>query len=416
MSTQLHVALTRWRWDEARPLIEQEACMRRRLMKSGARELPLHLGLSAPSTNAPPDDVVLKLLTQFPAASSSADCNGDLPLHLAVRCRTALPVLERIAAEYTPAFRARNTASDLPLQVAVKQLGDQDRCPFETIAWLVKHYPEACGSVDGAQELPLHEAARTGAIPATIRLLIHHCPAACREGDRDGDWPLHSAVRSRASLEVVTVLLEAEPSVTQIQCSRGQLPLHVGIVSGARLDVLVAVVDVYPSAVRQRDRAGDLPLHLAMEHGPLELVERLLLAYPESVQEPNRSGVMPVRHARGSVLSQLAPPQRAAPSPSNAPSNSVPRGVRAADTLGRADASGAGSWSGQGDAGRRHSRASEALGRERRDQSGDPAPPRVTWHPPRARRGATSGCGHRRGRLGHPGSERREPSHRGAYS
>ena len=88
MSTELHVVLTRWRWGEARPLVEAEACMRRRLTKSGDRELPLHLALAAPSTNAPPDDVVLKLLTAFPAASSCADCNGNLPLHLALRCRS----------------------------------------------------------------------------------------------------------------------------------------------------------------------------------------------------------------------------------------------------------------------------------------------------------------------------------------
>lgn len=306
MSTELHVALTRWRWDEARPLVEAEACMRRRLMKSGHRELPLHLALAAPSTNAPPDDVVLKLLTAFPAASRCADRNGDLPLHLAIRCRTPLPVLKRITAEYQPAMRARNTAGDLPLHVAVQQLHDQYRCPFDTIAWLVKHYPQACSSVDSAQELPLHVAVRTGATPATIHLLVRQCSAACREGDQHGDWPLHSAVRARAALDVVQLLITAEPHATQMQCSRGQLPLHVAIASGAAMDVLVALVDEYPSAVRQRDRTGDLPLHLAMERGPLELVERLLLAYPESVREPDHSGVLPVRWAEHRRAAQAA--------------------------------------------------------------------------------------------------------------
>jgi ankyrin repeat protein len=280
--------------------------MRRRLMKSGHRELPLHLALAAPSANAPPDDVVLKLLTAFPAASSCADRNGELPLHLAIRCRKSLPVLKRIAAEYQPAIRARNTAGDLPLHVAVQQVHDQYRCPFDTIAWLVEQYPHACSSVDSAQELPLHVAVRTGATPATIHLLVLQCSAACREGDQHGDWPLHSAVRARAELEVTELLVTAESHATHVQCSRGQLPLHVGIVSGAAMDVLIALVDEYPSAVRQRDRTGDLPLHLAMEHGPLELVERLLLAYPESVREPNHSGVQPMRWAEHKRAAQAA--------------------------------------------------------------------------------------------------------------
>jgi ankyrin repeat protein len=264
-------------------------------MIGGAREYPLTLALDNPSTNAPPEDVVLKLLTAFPAAASTPNANGDLPLHLAVRARMPLPILERILADFVAAMRHRNVAGDLPLHAAVKQDPEQYRCEFEVIEWLVKRYPEAASSVDGEQELPLHVAARTGALPATINLLLQQCPAAWREVHMHGDWPLHSAVRTCASFDMCQLLLEAEPAAARVLCRRtGQLPLHVGIASGAPIEVLTMLVEGFPGAVRQRDTVGDLPLRLAMQFGPLELVERLLLAYPESVQVPDRDGVPPV--------------------------------------------------------------------------------------------------------------------------
>ena len=295
MSTQLHVLITRWRWDELRPLIDQEACMRRRLMIGGAREYPLALALDNASHNAPPDDIVLKLLTAFPAAASTTNANGDLPLHLAVRARMPLPILERILREFAAALRHRNNAGDLPLHTAINQDPEQYRSEWVVIEWLVKRYPFAASSVDGEQELPLHIAARTGALPATINLLLKQCPAACREEDKYGDWPLHSAVRTCASFEMFQLLLEAEPAASRVLCSRtGQLPLQIGIACGAPIEVLTILVTEFPGSVRQRDKAGDLPLRLAMQFGPLELVERLLLAYPESVQATDRDGVPPV--------------------------------------------------------------------------------------------------------------------------
>ena len=93
---ELHRAIQRWQWERlavpvggARELITPDACSRRGPVhgERGAREMPLHLAAAEPRT---PAQVLLRLLTAYPAACRHSDRHGQLPLHLA--CQSALPV------------------------------------------------------------------------------------------------------------------------------------------------------------------------------------------------------------------------------------------------------------------------------------------------------------------------------------
>jgi ankyrin repeat protein len=115
-------------------------------------------------------------------------------------------------------------------------------------------------SVEG--RTPLHHACELDAPAVVIQTLMNACPEASLMIGTSGMTPLHIACSSyHASTHVVRVLLDlGRPEQCQIRDLDGDTPLHTACRCGAPFDVLECLLQAYPEAVNQRDNEGLTPL------------------------------------------------------------------------------------------------------------------------------------------------------------
>lgn len=125
--------------------------------------------------------------------------------------------------------------------------------------------------------IPLHEAARHGAIDVA-RLLLAAAPATATALTTHGSCPLHSAAatRSGGGSAVVELLLHAAPHTARVAAADGSWPLHyVFEPASARL-----LLSAAPEAAIAANRAGRTPLQCVLLYGLINVAACLLGAAP----------------------------------------------------------------------------------------------------------------------------------------
>lgn len=200
------------------------------------------------------------------------------------------------------------------------------KAPAREVLAVLEACPEAAAATDNAERIPLHLACEKGAALEVVSALLAAHPAAVRTRDHWGSLSLHLAVQHGCSLEVVQALLAAWPGATRERDGQLRLPVHAACESDAAGDVVqtlvhalsehareselivagyrlrgavtraapaaevLALLAACPEAAAVRSLSGLLALHLACEKGAatagyLEVIEALLLAWPESLHE-----------------------------------------------------------------------------------------------------------------------------------
>jgi hypothetical protein len=309
--------------------------------------LPIHLAAADPACHA---DVLEWLFRQFPASAIMTDQwrYQGTPLHVAVRARNweAVRILLRVCPEST---RIPDCNGLLPLHLALVHVFPINApSNQEIIRLLLRVYPQAAeiklekdahGTLE-APTLPLHIAISRDANPVILDLLIRAHPTAL-------DCPniLHRALDANYHTDGFSLLLEKCPEeslqsewygLTPLQfalsrhtcarrnpCTEIQLPQidlllnklpHLGYREMGKLlrwairdwgdepeqgaELIQYWVNRYPESTQlgKDDEQGWLPLHCAAAaaHVSTEVVQILMQSNPKALQTPDRNGRLPL--------------------------------------------------------------------------------------------------------------------------
>jgi len=138
--------------------------------------------------------------------ASRLDENGELPLHLLLRCgaRVDVAAVKTLLTCYPNAIATRDKlAGDIPLHIALKH-----GCSVTVIGTLIAHFPGACVVMDGEGHSPLFLALSNSSNDATSLSLINHSPELVTLIDDDtGKLPIQIAIENDLSLSIVYRLL-----------------------------------------------------------------------------------------------------------------------------------------------------------------------------------------------------------------
>ena len=109
--------------------------------------------------------------------------------------------------------------------------------------------------------------------------------------------PLHEACRLNPPARIVSALIEAYPESISTRGMWSFLPLHFAVKSDSAHAVSI-LMGSYPDAARRLCDGGRLPLHLACLRGNVrpDVVNALLVEYPEAVYVRDDDGFVPVDH------------------------------------------------------------------------------------------------------------------------
>mmetsp|Transcript_12358 Transcript_12358/g.36290 ORF Transcript_12358/g.36290 Transcript_12358/m.36290 type:complete len:1575 (-) Transcript_12358:138-4862(-) len=232
-----------------------------------------------------PSDVATLLLRTFPGAASSVSVVrtshgagkadfSDTPLHAAVRCGSAGPVVQALVQAYPEAGLARDSKGQTPLSIALEKncelkYGDLDAkhdsaqaeaTSDDVILTLIASCPQ-CASVlepDGVTT-PLVRALLTGRPASVVRELLRADPSSA------GAATFASASESTQDFTSSSdeIIANMSPPPREDDASSVYTPLRIAAEIAAE-EVVIAVLEACPSAASLADSNGEYPLLTAV--------------------------------------------------------------------------------------------------------------------------------------------------------
>ena len=120
-------------------------------------------------------------------------------------------------------------------------------------------------STDTTKRLPLHLLCATAKSVDSVAGLIKLFPEALAVKDADGQLPLHVACSntSVAATEIVQTVMEAAPEALQCADSAGNLPIHIACQYATSSTLISKMITIFPEALLTNVR-GFLPVHRAL--------------------------------------------------------------------------------------------------------------------------------------------------------
>jgi hypothetical protein len=182
--------------------------------------LPLHIACS----NHASIGVITALLAENFASAKRTDENGDLPLHLLLRCGEVVDpvVVKTLLTCFSGALSRTDMNGDLPLSIAIKY-----QCRSTVINAVLMQYPEAAGALNGDSHSPLFLAFKHNADDRTIMGLLNHAPELATQVDRKtGLLPIQVATENEHSHFIVHNLLKRDLPIDLKEKVRAQLVPH----------------------------------------------------------------------------------------------------------------------------------------------------------------------------------------------
>ena len=182
--------------------------------------LPLHIACS----NHASIGVITALLAENFASAKRTDENGDLPLHLLLRCGEAVdPVVVKTLLQcFTGSVSRTDMFGDLPLAIAIKC-----QCRSAVINAVLMQYPEGAGVLNGEGHSPLFLSFKHNADDRTIMGLLNHAPELATSVDRKtGLLPIQVATENEHSHFIVHSLLKRDLPIDLSEKVRAQLVPH----------------------------------------------------------------------------------------------------------------------------------------------------------------------------------------------
>lgn len=131
--------------------------------------LPLHIACR----NYASIGVITALLAENFASAKRADENGDLPIHLLLRCGEVVDqvVIKTLLTCFSSAVSRTDMYGDLPLSIAIKH-----QCRSAVVNTILMQFPDAACVLNGEGHSPLFLAFKHNADDRTIMGLLNHAP------------------------------------------------------------------------------------------------------------------------------------------------------------------------------------------------------------------------------------------------
>ena len=191
-----------------------------RPMDGSGGGLPLHVACR----NYASIGVITALLAENFASAKRADENGDLPIHLLLKCGEVVDpvVVKTLLTCFSSAASRTDMNGDLPLSIAIK-----NRCKPAVITNLLMQYPNAASTCNSEGQSPLHLAFECDADDRTILGLLNHAPEFATLVDKKtGLLPIQVATQREHTQFIVHVLLKRDMPIDLEEKIRAQLLPH----------------------------------------------------------------------------------------------------------------------------------------------------------------------------------------------
>jgi len=182
--------------------------------------LPLHVACR----NYASIGVITALLAENFASAKRADENGDLPLHLILRCGEIVDqvVVKTLLTCFAGAASRTDMYGDLPLSIALKY-----RCKSAVVNSVLMQYPSATTVLNSEGHSSLHLAFEHRADDRTILAILNHSPELVATVDGPtGLIPIQVATSHEHSHFIVHNLLKRDMPIDLNQKIRAQLLPH----------------------------------------------------------------------------------------------------------------------------------------------------------------------------------------------
>jgi ankyrin repeat protein len=182
--------------------------------------LPLHIACS----NRASIGVFTALLAENFASAKRTDENGDLPLHLLLRCGEEVDpvVVKTLLTCFSGALSRTDMNGDLPLSISIKY-----QCRSAVINTVLMQYPLAAGALNGYSHSPLFLAFKHNADDRTIMGLLNHAPELAIQADKKtGLLPIQVATENEHSHFIVDNLLKRDLPIDLKEKVRARLVPH----------------------------------------------------------------------------------------------------------------------------------------------------------------------------------------------
>lgn len=182
--------------------------------------LPLHVACRSYASMG----VITALLAENFASAKRCDENGDLPLHLVLKCGEVVDqvVIKTLLTCFDDAASRTDMNGDLPLGIALK-----NRCKPAVVNSLLMQFPNAASTLNSDGQSALHLAFEHSADDRTILGLLNHAPElATRVDKKTGLLPIQVATENEHSHFIVHNLLKRDMPVDLEEKVRAQLVHH----------------------------------------------------------------------------------------------------------------------------------------------------------------------------------------------
>jgi len=288
-------------------------------------DMPLHIGLRRTM-----DWAVLRLLIDVDDdVLTKQNCNGDTPLHVAIKTGHPLENIQHLVAAGAEALVMKNSSTiyseerrgDTPLHLALR-----DRMGLDIIQLLVDSDQAVLWMPNHVGDLPIHVALSEslsmehidfllGAVAGTERdVLLHQNRAECTPllcafmhtnvdassdlvrrlidtnhnvlhmTNSEGCTALHVALEQDQPLDVIELLMDTSGAGRsfdwRLSCDKfNQTPLHIAVNVGYGVSTLRSLMDTDKTVLLMKDGDFMTPLHIAtMREVSIDIVELLLPA------------------------------------------------------------------------------------------------------------------------------------------
>ena len=182
--------------------------------------LPLHVACR----NFASIGVITALLAENFASGKRSDENGDLPLHLILRCGEDVDQVsvKTLLTCFSAAISRTDMNGDLPLAIALK-----NGCNPAVVNYLLLQYPNAATILDGESHSPLYLALANDADDRVVLSLLNHAPyLAVAKDDPTGLIPIQVAMENGHSHNIVYNLLKRDLPIDLKEKVQPQMMKH----------------------------------------------------------------------------------------------------------------------------------------------------------------------------------------------